>query len=99
MASIVLVPGLAADPEGSWAYSEKDTSKASESSKDKFNWTEKVLPGEFPNARILLYMYESSWYGRLQVQQFMGAIAKNLLVCLRSLRQASVLHTIHGGRC
>lgn len=83
LGSIVLVPGLGAHPEDSW-----------KSSKTDFNWTKEILPQTFSKARILLYMYESAWIGSLQVQQFMGAIAKSLLVALRTLREASLLRAM-----
>lgn len=51
---------------------------------------------DFPKARVLLFMYESAWTGPLQVQQFMGNIAKQLLTALRSVRKVRECHVERG---
>ncbi|KAM0425795.1 hypothetical protein ACHAPT_009046 [Fusarium lateritium] len=77
---IVFVPGLGAHPEDSWR-----------SAKTGFNWAidKDGLAKDFPNARILLYMYESAWMGRLKVKQFLGNLASTLLDGLDGTRKAS----------
>ncbi|ORY61452.1 ankyrin repeat-containing domain protein [Pseudomassariella vexata] len=75
---IVFVPGLATDPEISW-----------KSNKGDFNWIshQDGIVRDFTKARALLYQYESSWKGPLQVKQFMHNIASTLLTCLNTLRE------------
>jgi hypothetical protein len=74
---IVLVPGLGAHPERSWQW---------KGDKDGFNWTNECLKRDFPRARVLLFMYQSSWTGPLQVHQFMNNVANQLLTALKSVR-------------
>ncbi|KAK8098867.1 uncharacterized protein PG998_012108 [Apiospora kogelbergensis] len=63
---IVLVPGLATNPEECWG--------------DKnFNWPTDSLAKDFPKSRILLYMFESEWKGTFKVKQFMDNLAMGLL--------------------
>lgn len=74
----MLVPGLGANPEESWK------------SPKGFNWTtsDEALIRDFPKSRVLLFMYESAWYGALKVKsQVMSNIAKTLLVNLQSKRK------------
>jgi hypothetical protein len=54
--------------------------------KDGFNWTNECLKRDFPRARVLLFMYQSSWTGPLQVHQFMNNVANQLLTALKSVR-------------
>jgi hypothetical protein len=74
---IVFVPGLGANPEESW-----------KSTKSDFNWAsdKNGLAKDYPNARVLLYMYESAFHGPLKVDQFLDNIAKGLLHALQSIR-------------
>lgn len=79
--SIVLVPGLGAHPEDTWK------------SPKGFNWTtsEDALIKCFPKARVLLFMYESAWFGALKVKsQIMSNISKTLLLNLQSKRKVSI---------
>ncbi|KAF2276959.1 uncharacterized protein EI97DRAFT_304374 [Westerdykella ornata] len=72
---IVFVPGLGANPEESWK-------------KGDFNWAsdKNGTAKDYPNARVLLYLYESAFHGPLKVDQFMDNIAKGLLHALQSKR-------------
>ncbi|KAH6877086.1 hypothetical protein B0T10DRAFT_566417 [Thelonectria olida] len=74
---IVFVPGLAAHPLNSWK------------SKSGFNWIsdKEGIARDFPNARILLYMYESAYMGPLKVTQFIDNLASTLLDGLHSKRE------------
>lgn len=74
----MLVPGLGAHPENSWKHEGKATG---------FNWTTEGLMKDYPNARMLLFMYESAWTGDIKVDQNMGNIANQLLKALKSLRK------------
>ncbi|RSM07674.1 hypothetical protein CDV31_008567 [Fusarium ambrosium] len=77
---IVFVPGLGAHPVNSWM-----------SETTKFNWAvdKEGIAKDFPNARILLYMYESAWMGGLKVKQFLGNLAYTLLHGLDGIRNES----------
>ncbi|KAJ4328989.1 hypothetical protein N0V84_000561 [Fusarium piperis] len=77
---IVFVPGLGAHPVDSWR-----------SAHTKFNWAvdKEGIIKDFPNARILLYMYESAWMGGLKVKQFLGNLASTLLDGLDGIRKDS----------
>ncbi|KAF4463661.1 Ankyrin repeat domain-containing 17 [Fusarium albosuccineum] len=77
---IVFVPGLGAHPEKSWA-----------SKKTGFNWVfgNDGVIRDFPNARILLYRYQSAWMGDLKVKQYIGDLAWNLLWGLHARREES----------
>lgn len=76
--SIVFVPGLGAHPVESWR-----------SAHTKFNWAvdKEGIIKDFPNARVLLYMYESAWMGGLKVKQFLGNIASTLLDGIDGIRK------------
>lgn len=54
----------------------------------KFNWAvdKEGIAKDFPNARILLYMYESAWMGGLKVKQFLGNLGYTLLDGLDGIR-------------
>lgn len=75
---VVFVPGLGADPEGSW-----------QSNNNEFNWTSDKdgLVRDFPRARILLYQYESAWKGTLKIKQNMHNLGTTLLHGLKSKRE------------
>ena len=81
--SIVFVPGLGADPERSWKSSRTD-----------FNWAsdKEGIVRDFPNARVLLYMYESAWTGPLKVKQFLRNLAWTLLEGLHEKREVRNNH-------
>jgi hypothetical protein len=74
---VVFVPGLGANPEESWKSTRSD-----------FNWASDKhgLPKDYPNARVLLALYESAFHGPLKVDQFLDNIAKGLLHALQSKR-------------
>ncbi|KAM6510260.1 hypothetical protein FALCPG4_017884 [Fusarium falciforme] len=77
---IVFVPGLGAHPIDSW-----------KSGTTKFNWAvdKEGIIKDFPNARVLLYMYESAWMGGFKVKQFLGNLASTLLDGLDGIRNDS----------
>ncbi|KAK6542248.1 hypothetical protein TWF694_006211 [Orbilia ellipsospora] len=77
---IVAIPGLGTPPLESWKSADP---------KNEFNWLSDKdgLPKEFPKARILLYMYQSAWYGPLKVRQFMSNLATTLLYALKDKRK------------
>ncbi|KAF4981042.1 hypothetical protein FZEAL_3094 [Fusarium zealandicum] len=79
---IVFVPGLGAHPEDSWM-----------STKTGFNWASdgEGIARDFPNARVLLYMYESAWMGRFKVKQFINNLASTLLEGLHDMRKTTGL--------
>lgn len=75
--SVVFVPGLGANPEESW-----------KSTRTGFNWAcdKDGLQKEAPDARVLLYQYESAFHGQFKVEQFIGNCAKPLLFGLQAHR-------------
>ncbi|KAL2674225.1 hypothetical protein Neosp_012676 [[Neocosmospora] mangrovei] len=77
---IVFIPGLGAHPIDSW-----------KSGTTKFNWAvdKEGIIKDFPNARVLLYMYESAWMGGFKVKQFLGNLASTLLDGLDGIRNDS----------
>ncbi|KAF3929654.1 Ankyrin-2 [Arthrobotrys entomopaga] len=77
---IIAVPGLGTPPLDSWKSADP---------RNEFNWLSDKdgLPKEFPKARILLYMYQSAWYGPLKVRQFMSNLATTLLYALKDKRK------------
>ncbi|KAI0881635.1 ankyrin repeat-containing domain protein [Annulohypoxylon maeteangense] len=77
---IVAVPGLGADPDGSFIH--RGT---------RFSWLsdEHGLARDFSDARIFMYKYNSSWMGKLKVTNFLDDIATGLLFALRSEREGS----------
>lgn len=76
------MPGLGAHPDLSW-----------QSTKGTFSWIndKNGLRRDFPNARFLLYSYESAWVGALKVKQTIANIADNLLGALLAKREVSTL--------
>lgn len=81
--SIVAVPGLGASPEWTWK------------SKNKVDWLRDVnmLSRSIQNARIMVFEYESQWFGRGSIDQRLSSVADQLVLALfhsRSVRS-------HGG--
>ena len=74
---IIFVPGLGAHPEDSWRCRTTN-----------FNWVsdKEGLARDFPRARILVYMYESTWVGNNKVKQYMDNLATTLLSAVQSSR-------------
>ncbi|RYP49043.1 hypothetical protein DL769_011135 [Monosporascus sp. CRB-8-3] len=90
---IVFVPGLGADPERSWR-----------STKTGFNWAsdKEGIARDFPNARVLLYMYESAWTGQLKalgatkpivfIGHSMGGLVIAKAICIAESRPHEFSH-------
>lgn len=76
------VPGLGADPVRCWESQARNST---------FNWIadRDGLQKEFPDARIMLYQYESAWKGPLKVNQSIGNAAWGLLLSLMGHREVS----------
>ena len=70
--SIVAVPGLGASPEWTWK------------SKNKVDWLRDVnmLCRSIPNARIMVFEYESQWFGRGSIDQRLSSVADQLVLAL-----------------
>lgn len=70
--SIVAVPGLGASPEWTWR------------SKNKVDWIRDVnmLSRTIPNARIMIFEYESQWFGRGSIDQRLSNVADQLVLAL-----------------
>ena len=69
---IVAVPGLGADPTWTWK------------SKNKVNWLSdtNMLPRTIPKARIMVFEYESQWFGKTPINQRLSTVANQLLHAL-----------------
>ncbi len=69
------VHGIGADPDWTWVA-------------DGVNWLEKIdmLPKAIPNARILRFGYDSTWYGDDAVKQGLRTVATGLLESLKAER-------------
>ncbi|KAK3986797.1 ankyrin repeat-containing domain protein [Cladorrhinum sp. PSN332] len=77
---IIAVPGLGANPAKSFG-SEKNPA---------FNWLSDRMEGirsEIPNARVLLYYYDSEWYGHNAQEQGLHNVSSKLLEYLVTLRK------------
>lgn len=70
--SIVAVPGLGASPEWTWK------------SKNKVDWLRDVnmLSRSVPNARIMVFEYESQWFGKGSIDQKLSSVADQLVLAL-----------------
>lgn len=81
--SIVAVPGLGANPEWTWK------------SKNKVDWLRDVnmLCRSIPNARIMVFEYESQWFGRGSIDQRLSSVADQLVLALFHSRSVGG----HGG--
>lgn len=77
--SVVVVPGLQADPLKSWEAA-------------GFSWLtdeEGICGITFPRSRVLVYEYLSNWSGELKVDQTMSNLAMTLLTGLYGKREVS----------
>lgn len=96
--SIVAVPGLACPPEDSWCTEEKDDNGKpvrDENGRARlgYNWLadEKGLRSGLPNARIMLFQYNSAYMGKWKIKQTMPAIGISLLEALVGEREVSAI--------
>ena len=73
---IVAVPGLGANPEWTWK------------SKNKVDWLgdSNMLPRNITNARIMIFEYESQWFGRGSINQRLSSVADQLVQALYKQR-------------
>ena len=73
---IVAVPGLGANPVFTWK------------SKNKIDWLRdsNMLPVKVTNARIMLFEYESQWFGRGSINQRLSSVADQLVQALYKQR-------------
>ncbi|KAF6811391.1 hypothetical protein CPLU01_15120 [Colletotrichum plurivorum] len=73
---IVAVPGLASHPIGSWKSSQRGSSKV---------WLRDFLPRDIPNARVLIYGYDTKLLGSDSRQSIedMSIMLLNLLSSFR----------------
>ena len=73
---IVAVPGLGANPEWTWK------------SKNKVDWLadNNMLPRTIANARIMVFEYESQWFGRGSINQRLSNVADQLVHALSDQR-------------
>ncbi|KAL8792427.1 MAG: hypothetical protein Q9195_004960 [Heterodermia aff. obscurata] len=73
---IVAVPGLGANPEWTWK------------SKNKVNWLQdsNMLPRTVTTARIMVFGYESQWFGKGAIKQRLSTVANQLVQALFFLR-------------
>ncbi|KAH7303465.1 hypothetical protein B0I35DRAFT_179184 [Stachybotrys elegans] len=51
---VIFVHGLGSKSSSTWTYKRKDGSR--------YNWLEEQFPKDMPDARVLIYEYESRWY-------------------------------------
>jgi hypothetical protein len=87
--SIVAVPGLAVDPESSWTWAEKNPDPSQEHI--HYNWLsdDSALHREFPQARIMLYQYNSQYKGDNKVDSPLDIIATDFVHFLRVSREVN----------
>ena len=73
---IVAVPGLGANPEFTWK------------NKNKVDWLRdsNMLPVKVTNARIMVFEYESQWFGRGSINQRLSSVADQLVQALYKQR-------------
>ena len=73
---IIAVPGLGASPEWTWK------------SKNKVNWLSdgNMLPRTVTNARIMVFEYESQWFGKGSINQRLSSVADQLVQALATQR-------------
>ena len=76
---IVAVPGLGASPEWTWR------------SRNKVDWLRdsNMLPRLVTNARIMIFEYESQWFGKGSINQRLSTVADQLLQALFYQRPVS----------
>lgn len=68
---IVAVPGLGANPEFTWTRNKVDWLRDSN-----------MLPRSVTNARIMVFEYESQWFGRGSINQTLSSVADQLVLAL-----------------
>ena len=73
---VVAVPGLGASPEWTWR------------SKNKVDWLSdsNMLPRTITNARIMVFEYESQWFGKGSINQRLSNVADQLVQALSNQR-------------
>lgn len=78
---IVAVPGLGASPHWTWR------------SKNKVDWLRdtNMLPRTITNARIMIFEYESQWFGKGSINQRLSSVADQLVQALFHQRSVSCL--------
>ncbi len=83
-ASIVAVPGLGANSEKTWVR---------KTPHGEVHWLRdpKMLPARVPNARILVFEYESQWFGKASVDQTLANVANQLVHALQHKRRVSTV--------
>lgn len=72
---IVAVPGLGANPEFTWTRNKVDWLRDSN-----------MLPRSVTNARIMVFEYESQWFGRGSINQRLSSVADQLVQALSHRR-------------
>lgn len=79
--SIIAVPGLASHPIGSWKSSQPGNNNV---------WLRDFLPRDIPNARIMLYGYDTKLIrsDSRQTIEDMGIMLLNLVASVRADEQA-----------
>ena len=68
---IVAVPGLGANPEFTWTRNKVDWLRDSN-----------MLPRSVTNARIMVFEYESQWFGKGSINQRLSSVADQLIQAL-----------------
>ena len=83
---IVAVPGLGANPEWTWR------------SKNKVDWLRdtNMLPRTITNARIMIFEYESQWFGKGSINQRLSSVADQLVQALFHQRSVSCFILLFG---
>ena len=78
---IIAVPGLGASPEWTWR------------SKNKVDWLRdsNMLPRVVTDARIMVFEYESQWFGKGSINQRLSNVADQLVQALFHQRSVSRL--------
>ncbi|KAI1210128.1 uncharacterized protein F4807DRAFT_70597 [Annulohypoxylon truncatum] len=74
---VLAIHGIGATPEYTWVDRESGVSWLSDST---------MLPDVLPNARIMVYNYESFWFGENAVRQSLSGVAEKLLMAFHDER-------------
>lgn len=94
--SIVAIHGIGAAPDHTWC--KRVSTGDDQGDKSQFvNWLQddRMLPSIVPNACIMRYGYESSWYGEDALHTKVMDIARTLLRSLRRHRKVGgILQTV-----